>query len=424
MNQSPVSPRKVLVVCVMMLIVLFGGISIFKMFEHLDATHLMVIQFPRGELEVYTEPGIYVQWYGLVTKYPKRAQVWFSARSDQGKKADDALPIRFNDKGKATMSVGISWTMPLIKAQVLKLHTNFGSTDAIEKQLVETVVQKAVYAVGPLMSSQESAAERRNDLFQYFEDQIQNGVYKTETVQEKQKDQMSGAERSVSVVKLITDKEGKPLRADDSPLLEFGIKTFNPVINAIKYDDTVEKQIQDQQKAIMEVQTSMAEAKKAEQRTITAEQEGKAKAATAKWEQEVIKVQQVTEAQQKLEVATLEAKARLDVARLDAQAAEQFKLAETLKGEGEAARRRLVMEADGALEKKLLAYVQVSQNYATAIQNYKGNWVPNVVMGGGNGNHATGSGAQELIDLLTAKTARELGLSLNIPTATGEQKPN
>jgi len=81
-----------------------------------------------------------------------------------------------------------------------------------------------------------------------------------------------------------------------------------------------------------------------------------------------------------------------EVAQLDTQAAEQFKRAETLRGEGEAARRRLVMDADGALEKKLQAYIEVSKLYASAIKDYKGNWVPSVVMGGGHGTQTDGSG--------------------------------
>jgi hypothetical protein len=105
-------------------------------------------------------------------------------------------------------------------------------------------------------------------------------------------------------------------------------------------------------------------------------------------------------------------------AQLDTQAAEQFKRAETLRGEGEGARRRLVMEADGVLEKKLQAYTEVSKLYASAIKDYKGNWVPSVVMGGGNGTHMAGSGAQELIDLLTIKTVRDLGLDMSIRNLT------
>jgi len=38
-----------------------------------------------------------------------------------------------------------------------------------------------------------------------------------------------------------------------------------------------------------------------------------------------------------------------------------------LRGKGEGARRRLVMEADGAQEKNLQAYIKVSKLYASAI---------------------------------------------------------
>jgi len=51
-------------------------------------------------------------------------------------------------------------------------------------------------------------------------------------------------------------------------------------------------------------------------------------------------------------------------------------------------------------------------------KDYKGNWVPGVVMGGGNGIHMAGSGAQDLIDLLTIKTARDLGLDISIRNLT------
>jgi hypothetical protein len=44
----------------------------------------------------------------------------------------------------------------------------------------------------------------------------------------------------------------------------------------------------------------------------------------------------------------------------------------------------------------------------------QGNWVPSVVMGGGHGTQTAGSGAQELLDLLTVKTARELGFDMSI----------
>ncbi len=412
MNQSPISPRKIFVVGVMAVLLFIGVMASFQMFEHLDAEDLMVIQSPwSGTLTWHTSPGVKGQWFGKVTKYRKRDQFWFSTKTDQGKKIDESLQVRFNDGAHATISGSIAWEMPIDAQNLTALHVRYGSHEAILSQLVRTIIEKAVYMTGPLMSSKESYAEKRNELLGMMEDQVQHGVYRTETVQERQPDPMTGQSRVVNVVKLVLDKDGQVMRQETSPIQDFGMKTFNLSINEIKYDPEIEKQIQLQQQATMQVQLAVAKAKEAEQETITVAKKGEADAARAKWEQEVIKAKMVTEAQQKLEVA-----------RLDAQAAEQFKRAETLRGEGEAARRQLVMQADGALEKKLTAYVQVNQNYATAIQNFRGNWVPTVVMGGTNGNHVAGSGAQELIDLLTVKTARELGLDMTIPK--GEQRSN
>lgn len=195
-------------------------------------------------------------------------------------------------------------------------------------------------------------------------------------------------------------------------LTAFGIRTFNFAVTEVKYEKSLDDQIKQQQVITMDVQTAIADAKKAEQRAITVAKQGEADAAKAKWEQEVIKAKAVTEAQQKLEVATL-----------DAKAAEQTKRAQILLGEGEAARKKMVMEADGALEKKLQALIEINRLYAQAVEKYQGNWVPSLVMGGASsGSSAPGSGALTLVDLLTAKTARELGVDLGV-AGTGRTKP-
>ena len=123
----------------------------------------------------------------------------------------------------------------------------------------------------------------------------------------------------------------------------------------------------------------------------------------AKWDQEVIKAKEVTTAEQRKAVATL-----------DAETAALRKREQILIGEGEAERRKLVMAADGALDKKLEAYIKVSEFYANAIAKYTGAWVLSVMMGGASGS---GNGANALIDMLTAKTAKELGLEM------GAKKP-
>lgn len=407
-----------LIMAVIMVLVL--GFASFSLFEHIDAGEILVVQSPTGKLKVHTTPGIKSQGFGKTTIYRKREQFWFD--STKGKEKDDeSIRIRFNDGAHATISGSVAWEMPLDEAHLIVLHTKYGSHEAVEQQLIKTVIEKSIYMTGPLMSSAESYATKRNHLLSYIEDQAERGIYRTSSRDEHTKDPLTGAEKTVKMVEIV--KSGADYeREAESPLGELGLKLFNLSINEVKYDPTVEIQIQNQQKAIMDVQTSIANAKTAEQDAITTMKRGEANAAEAKWKQEVIKAKEVTEAQQKLEVSRLAAEAErtnaliaaqkeLDVAKFKAMAAEQEKVASTLLGEGEAARRRLVMDADGALEKKLEAWVKVNTVYAEAIKGYSGSWVPNIVMGGG-GSSMAGGGATDLINLLMAKTATDLSLDL------------
>ena len=303
-NENGISPNKVFVLVLTAVIgILFFSLT-GKLFENVDAKDIVCIQSPfSGTLHWYTTQGVKWQGFGTVTTYQKRSQFWFSEKKDQGGENNDAIKIRFNDGGHGTISGSIAWEMPVDADHLTALHTKYGSQEAIEQQLVRTDIEKSVYMTGPLMSSAESYAERRNDLIRFIEDQIMHGIYQTRTEEAKEPDPITGEQRTVAHVRLMTGKDGQLLRQDDSPLATFGIKTYNLSLNSVTYDETVETQIQQQQVAKMQVQTAIANAKKSEQDAITAQKNGEALAATAKWEQEVVKAKAVTKAQQDLEVA-------------------------------------------------------------------------------------------------------------------------
>ena len=388
-NPAGVIASIVTIVIVGILAIIMAG----NIVENVDADEIACIQSPiSGKLHWFVDAGIKWQGFGKVTKYKKRSIYKFKTS------------VRFNDGGHGTMMGSVQYENPLSIEQLTKIHVKFGSQSALETQLIQTIVGKAIYMTGPLMSSKESYAEKRNYLISYVEDQIANGVYKTVSKEAKIIDQMTGIEKTITVVDIVKDSSGMPARQEEAAMKEFGIRTFNFSIDNLPYDQAVEDQIKAQQAITMDVQTAIASAKKAEQNAITVAKEGEANSAKAKWEQEVIKARAVTEAQQQLEVATLEAKT-----------AEQEKRANILRGEGEAAYKKLVMQANGALEQKLAAIVEINKNYADAIKGYTGNWVPSVVMGDGNSKSA--SGASDLVNLLTAKTAKDLALDLGVEGA-------
>jgi hypothetical protein len=167
----------------------------------------------------------------------------------------------------------------------------------------------------------------------------------------------------------------------------------------------------------MAIITAKAQAEQAKQEAITAEEKGKADVMKAKYEKEVEKERAVVEAQKLKEVAVIAAQQAVEVAEQGKLEAEQRKLAaveykqeQVMRGEGDAAYKRQVMQADGALQQKLDAWVKVNSRYAQAVEKQK--WVPEISLGAPGAAGATS--AQSLVDLLLAKTAKDLALDMQI----------
>ena len=140
----------------------------------------------------------------------------------------------------------------------------------------------------------------------------------------------------------------------------------------------------------------------------------------AKYEKEEEKIRAVVDAERVAEVAVINAKQKVDVAEQAKLAEVERKLQayETKKklialGQGEAKRQQLVMEASGMIHEKLATYERVSAKYAEAVGQQK--WTPEISMGGSSS--ATGAGnANALIDMFTAKTAKDLSLDMSMKT--------
>lgn len=384
-------------------ILVFILVSFGRLVENVEADEIVIIQYPvSGELTFHTQPGWAFQKFGKATHYPKRGIYNFDGFvMNVGGGQEEGAKIRFNDGAEAAIQGSLQFDYPLDEDSLRNIHTLYGSAPAVQQQLIEVVTDKVLFMVGPLVSSKESYSERRTDLINWAEDQVNNGIYRTQSVEVEEIDSMTGEKRTVTRADILLDDDGNPKRQETAQLTAFGIIPRNFAVTGVVYPDVVRAQIATQQENIMAVETAIAEAKQAEQRTLTVEQQGKATAATEKWKQEALKAQAVTEAEQ-----------RLAVAELDQQTAGARKAEQILLGQGEAERKKLVMAADGALSIKIDAYKYAVDRWAQAIENYGGNWVPTIVMGSGDGAADAGSGATTLLELLGVKAAKDLALDL------------
>lgn len=391
-------------------VLILGIIFIANSVTTVGADEIVVKQnFFDGKLQVWSTPGVHWQNFGKLTTYKRSAQYWFNVQAadpnvKDAKPVDQSIQVRFNDGGHGNVSGSLRYDLPTDEARMIKLHSTYGSMSAIDHELIRQVVNKSVFMTGPLMSSRESYAEKRADLINHISDQILHGVYRTERHTQKVTDILSGEEKTIDVVVPKLGKMGIE-REEVSPIETFGINAYNIAVNGITYDPVIEKQIEQQQLALQAVQQAMVDARKAEQAAITTAKQGEAEAAKAKWAQEVVKAQEVTKAQQEKDVATLQATKNKEVAALDLETAKLNAQTTMTTARADSDARKLAMQADNALQKRLDAYVEVQKAWAAAAAAHRP--TPDVQFGGSSG----ANGTSQLMDLWTARAARDLSVN-------------
>lgn len=388
------------ILAAILLLFAFSG----KIVEDVDAGEIVVIQDAfDGELHVYTQPGVEMQLFGRSTHYKKSFQYYFDGAEGHA----PMIPTQFYDGGHANIPGSIRVDLPSDEKSIKYLHSKFGSQEAIENQLVGQVLIKAINMSGPLMTSKESYAEKKNNLIYVVEDQASKGVYKTIQKQVTIVDPITQQEKTVTAVEIVTDNKQQPIRQEKSMIEQAGVILNNLSFGKFEYDKVVQEQIATQQKLTMQVQIGMANVNRAKQDAITSEEQGKATATKIKWEKEAEKTAAVTEAE----------KVR-DVAKLTADAEEQNKRANILKGQGESEYKRLVTQANNNIELKVEAWTKVNLAYAEAISG--SNLVPTYVSGGGYNSQPS-----DLINMLQISTAKQLGIDVtpgNVGVSSGHKK--
>ena len=382
-----------------------------------------------GQMSAKMTPGLWFQNFGDIDTWPKAETYFFTSEKDtQGDvDADTSIEVRFNDGSMCRVSGTLRIIMPTSEGQAISLVTDRGhkTYQDVQEKLIKPTVRNVLRSTANLMSARESYSEKRLDFIAWARDQITNGVYKTKEEVKEVEDLVTG-EKTWKKIKVIRTGEGGVPLYESNPISGTGISLVNFEIKAFNYEKKVQAQISKQQEARMAVETAKAKAEEAKQDELKAVAEGKKNVAIAKYEKEQEKIKAVVDAQKEKEVFELNAERdknvaviagekRKTVAKLDRDAAELKKQELILLGEGEAERKRKILEADGALEQKLAKWETVNKRYAQAIENYQGNWVPTTVFGSGGTESIAGGGANALIQMLTAKTALDLNLDMSVP---------
>jgi len=308
-----------------------------SMFETNKAGYYQVRQAAvTGNMSVVSSPGMYMQAFAELFTYQISDMNYFSKHDIDGGSGVEAasIKVRFNDGGTADVSGSIKFKLSLTEADQLALHRDYKGYHSVQQDLVRQVVTEALMQSATLMKAEESYSTRRAEFASLAEDQVREGIFATESVEIQTKD-VEGNEFIERSVKIKYAEDGvTPTIRKISPFRRYNIEVLQFVIKDIDFDQTIDALIAKKKEAEQQKVVARANAERAKQDAITAEEEGKARVAKAKADEEVEKIKAVTNAQKEYEVAELNKK------KASAEAD-----AERVRGEASAAIARLKVSA-------------------------------------------------------------------------------
>lgn len=303
-----------------------------------DIQNYQIWQGISGGVKVIDSPGWYVKNFGTVWPYPKNIQEYYSASDKEGVSVDESIRVTFNDGGNAKISTFVQFSLPLEQDRRMKLHEKFGGSVESIKHAVHAHLSNCVKNSGPLMSATENQAARKAEYAQVVEEQLRHGLYQMRRVQVLLKDRVDdkGAPVYVEATEILKDKDSVAVRAEKSPLEEYGISITQFSITGTDYDEKTLAQFSAKQDAFLNAEKSKAQREEELQKKLWVVAQGERQAAEETAKGNVLKATQDVAAQTKVVVAEQAKKEAETVAGQKVSVAELEKKAATISAEKEA----------------------------------------------------------------------------------------
>jgi len=360
------------------------------LFQTNDAGYFQIKQAAiSGTMTVRFEAGTYGQWFGDISEYKNVATCGIGAHKGEGNADVEAVDVIFNDGSKAQISALIRVKLPTTVEGAIELKKEYaqGYEHFIRSGIVP-IVQNAIKLGANLRSAQDAYTTLA--LFQQaVEDQLRHGIYVTKS-DKIEKTTATGDVEEQRVTVLVYGEDGQPLRTPNR-LQQLGCEVLECVIDVPAFDAKVDEMIAARKDEAMKTELAKQSAIRAKQDALTAEEQGKANVATAKYEQEVVKIAAVTVAQKEFEVAELNAKKE-----------DENRKAKIYQGQGEAEAARLKVAAGLTPQEKVEWEYKTRVGVAAELAKVK---VPTILVGGSGGSSGVSPmdaiGVNMLLDIMT-----------------------
>jgi hypothetical protein len=375
-----------------------------------DAGNRTVVERTTGEQIVQFAPGIfYAGFFAKEKEWPNQISVTYQETDAKLDLEDNGIEvgqimIRFSDATTANVRGITQFILPSDEKEMILIHNTHRTPQSLVVKRLAPYTKECLQSSAQLMSSEKHYGGGRAQMAQDFMDQLKEGVYLLRTEENVVFDSLEQEKKRVYQTEIQYDKKTASPKRKQSSIKEYGITVADAAITDVDYEDKVDQKLTKIIDAVTKSSISKQELMTAQQQTLTAKAKGEQALVEIEYQQKQEQTRQVVEAETKVKVAEQD--------RLQQKIAYEGSILEAKKikelADAEAYAKSRIMQADGALEMKLKAQVEVQKVWADAFSKYTGAVVPQIQTGGG----ATSNGALNFMDIMTAKTAKDFALDL------------
>lgn len=374
-------------------------VLLFNLFGYNNSGERVVRVSITGQESVIFAPGPYWDGFAKTYTYPDQITLLMDDKHDFMPK------VTFNGGGSGFAHGVAKFLLPKDEKSMLKIHHDYRSEDGLIETGLKKFTVECLNSSSQLMTAETHYMGGKTQMSQNFYDQLDHGVYISETDQITIIDSVTKEKTKEYIIEIKKNKDGTPQRKL-AALDIYNIGIGDASISEVDYDEMIDNRI----KKLMETATRTAVSKSntinAQQEALTKEAEGKKELVTIEYEEKKVQTKAIIQAETAVKLAAADKEKQ----RIAAEAAELEAKKIKILADAEAYAKQKVMIADGALDKKLKAYVDVQTVWAEAYANYKGNIVP---LYQGSGPVSGYNGFNDFMNIQMMRSLKDFNLNIS-----------
>lgn len=414
---------------------LFGAVS------YNDAGYQQHVRTIFGTETSALETGWYFEGWGASTAWPKYITVAHTSAVDaEGSAITGPYRVRLADNWTGDVTQSTRYQIPSDEAQFLDMARAFRTPERLITTTLRPAVTASLDSVANMFTMEEYYAGGARDQFKTeFSDAVEKGRARVRQVQMSTNELLNQGGQSPNddaatvdtanvgdtevrrtMMVKVTDSSGNDIRIAHD-YAQWGIIVAQAILENLDPDDRFEDQIQARKDAASRRIVAREQRLEQEEQRLLAIQAGETDIAKRQAAARTEQIQRTTDAETEKQLALIAAERQreeadiarqtaainLERARIDAESV-------TVAADAEAYAKSAILEADGALQQKLDAWVEAQQVWASAAAQIN---VPTTVFNSGGAEGTAGnalSTVDQFMSMMMVKTAQDLQVSPNI----------